>query len=79
MDEISTFSSSQLDSTYTNDGDNSITIAKTTARACTETAGTDKNIASVNKRISTGVQKHSGGDLRPLKQKRLTPKATNTV
>ena len=46
----SPFSPSQLESTYTNDGDDNITIAKTTARACAETAGTDKNIASVNKK-----------------------------
>ena len=58
MDETlnSTFSPSQLDSTYTNDGDDSITIAKTTARACAETAGTDKNIASVNKK-TTGASR----------------------
>ena len=45
-----------LDSTYTNDGDDSIAIAKTTARACAETAGTDKNIASVNKK-TTGASR----------------------
>ena len=58
MDETlnSTFSLSQLDLTYTNGGDDSITIAKTTACACAETAGTDKNIASVNKK-STGASK----------------------
>ena len=54
MDETlnSTFSPSQLDSTYTNDGDDSITIAKTTAHVCAETAGTDKAIALVNKKIT---------------------------
>ena len=58
MDETlnSTFSPSQLDSTYTYDGDDSITIAKTTARACAETAGTDKNIASVKKK-ATGASR----------------------
>ena len=58
MDETlnSTLSPLQLHSTYTNDADDSITIAKTTARACAETAGLDKNIASVNKK-STGASR----------------------
>ena len=54
MDE--TLNSTFSPSTYTIDGDDSITIAKTTARACAETAGTDKNIASVNKK-TTGASR----------------------
>ena len=76
MDETlnSTFSPLQLDSTYTNDHDDSITIAKTPARA-PRPLGLTKTLHRLTKRL----QEHPGGDHQPIKQKRLTPKTTNTV
>ena len=59
----SAFSPSQLDSTYTNDGDDSITIAKITARA-PRPLGLTKTLHRLTKRL----QKDPGGDHRPIKQ-----------
>ena len=57
----STFSPLELDSTYTNDADDSITIAKTTERSSIKAAGTDKSKAPVTKKDYWSVQRETFG------------------